>query len=179
MRGSTWSRLVCLEWRRLCCLLIRRGLIVVKVVISACPIIPIEEFIGGGVWRRSIVVVVAVIDKDIVPVRGATSRIHLLSLRIFGGAMIVCAVGGCSVTSSRAPFIIESTYIFRRVALGGVWHEGGVAAVARRGRRRVLFRIVVRRDSRCGAKAWRRMAGTSCMRGLQLRSTRTRGPAVH
>lgn len=51
----------------LCCLLIRWGLIVVKVVISVCPVIPIIEFIGGCVWRRSVVVVVAVVDKDIVP----------------------------------------------------------------------------------------------------------------
>lgn len=174
MRCSAWSRLICLEGRLLCWLLIRWGLIVVKSVISV-PSIRIKVFVGCGVWRRSFVVFVAVIDKDIgMPVRGATSRIHLLFVHIAGRR--VCAVCGCSV-SSLSPIVLRSTYIFRR-RTRRVWHECGVATVAGRRCRVVLLRVHVWWYSRCGAETWRRMAGSSCVRRLHLRAARARCAAA-
>jgi hypothetical protein len=158
LRGSTWSRLVCFGRRLFCYWLIRGGLIIVIMVISSS--VPIKKIVGCCVWRRSIMGVIAVIDKDILPVRRATPRVHLLSLRRFG-ELIVCAIGGCSLISSRTPFITESTYICR---IARVRHEGGVPSVARRRGRKVLLRVRVWWWYSVGrAKARRRMAGSTCV----------------
>lgn len=64
--GSTaWARLICFERRGLWYLFIRWRLIAIITLISSCT--RVKVFIGGGVGWRHIVVPVAVIDKDIMP----------------------------------------------------------------------------------------------------------------